>query len=365
MHLIYLHVEKSAGTSQRELFWRNYGKEGVAWKGLDFDFDSIRSVLEFRDRPVIGGHFDFPAIRKLAGPQLFTSVVREPLSRAISLFNFWSRNAPPDQRRTWRRRGLNPESMLKTIEKCAPFRRAVSDSQCVRLSGSRRFSDCRTVLESDNFLVGIFDDLDRFNERLGEILNWQFTNLGEFNRAGKAGYQDEILSEPGLKAAIESLIGEDMRLYEFVQGRSLYENLPDRDILVQGLGKHEKGLASAALAGGVELQLIGRAKVADMLEGGTVILRVENHGEKKLDAEGESRAVIAYHWINRQSGRALEEGVRTPLASDLHPGERTEIEVRVAPPKAAPPAEVGIRFSVLLVGECWLVNRDPAHGLYL
>jgi hypothetical protein len=94
-------------------------------------------------------------------------------------------------------------------------------------------------------------------------------------------------------------------------------------------------------------------------------LRVENHGDRKLDSAGEGHAVIAYHWVDRESGRVLEEGVRTRLKDDLNPGERLEIEARVAPPKSAPSAEVGIRFSILLVGEGWLVTRDPAHGLYL
>lgn len=363
MHLIYLHIEKSAGTSQRELFWRNYGKDRVAWKGLDFPTGNRRGLLEFRERPVLGGHMDYPEARALAGTLLFTSVVREPVSRAVSLFNFWSRNAPEDQRRTWRSRGLDPESMLATIRGCGRFRKAISDSQCIRLSGSRRFEDCMQIMGRENFIVGTFDRLNEFNDRLAGLLAWSRADLGRFNEAGSSSYQDSILAEEGLREAIEDLVGEDRKLFEWLDEQGLYEHLPDGEALVEGLSAGG-GTTDAPPAGGVVLTVIGDSRVAGR-EPADIRVRIENFGPDTLVTDGDHPAVLGYHWIDRASGKPLEEGTRSRLSEEIPPGARGEVTLRVLPPRRADPEQARIRISVLRVGDHWLATRDPSHGLIL
>lgn len=362
MHLIYLHIEKSAGTSQRELLWKNYGRDRVAWRGVDFSPKDRKGLLKNSDRPVLGGHFDYPDVRVLAGDLLITSVVREPVSRVVSLFNFWGWNAPDDKRESWRSWGLDPESMLATIRNSRRFRRAVSNTQCIRLSGCSRFENCLEVMRSGNFIVGTFDQLDLFNNRLAELLDWSRSELGRLNQAGVSDYQQQILAEPGLVDEIEKLIVEDRKLFNFVNELSLFENLPEQEALSAGLSPGRIPDRQTDRPG-VSLRLVGDPPPDWIGEGCELTIRVENFGAELIPKGGEHPAVLGYHWLDTETGTVLEEGVRTALPRDVPPGARDETKMRIRPPRKADKDKSKLRISMLRVGKYWLTSRDPSHGV--
>lgn len=224
--LVYLHIPKAAGTAQRESLGRVYGKENVFWYGRDssateFDIDELGSSL------AVGGHraLDFyPRSFKA----LYTSILRDPVQRAVSFFNYCSvlTNDGPatlakereKELAIWRRRGLDPSSMRRSIENCEEFRREINNFQCRYLSrNGATFKGVRQTLETENMVIGVVDQLQLLDEFLQSELEFPIIEYKRKINVGSSGYSSEILAEPGLAELIRSLNSEDQRLYDFVQ----------------------------------------------------------------------------------------------------------------------------------------------------
>jgi hypothetical protein len=88
--LIHLHLPKTGGTSQRFVLYDLYGKDDIFWFGIDDEPKSsfvYEQVAPFR---VLGGHkpIDFYPAEFDA---LYTSVVRDPVSRVASLYSYYAK----------------------------------------------------------------------------------------------------------------------------------------------------------------------------------------------------------------------------------------------------------------------------------
>lgn len=229
--IVFIHIEKTAGTSLRALLDRVYGREQVVWRGRDLRSRRGRTFASLKDCRVVGGHLTVADFRSAKRPLLFLSVVRDPVSRAVSLFHYFAEHAPEKDRHMWRWKGLRPESMLETIEEVPAFRRAISNRQCWRLSGKASFESAKQELKTRNILVGDFDHLEEFGARLCALLAWPEIPLCRHNRAPRPDYESGILAEPGLSARLLELNREDQQLYEFIRGRRFHENIPDERLL--------------------------------------------------------------------------------------------------------------------------------------
>lgn len=219
------------------------------------------------------------------------------------------------------------------------------------------------VIQRENFIIGSFGRLDMFNSRLAELLSWSRADLGRFNEAGSSSYQDRILSEEGLREAIDECVVQDRKLFEELERCELFENLPDRDTLVEGLSANSASIRRFAERG-VRLTAIGGTNVSR--SGPTEIrVRIENFGPELLPVDGEHPTVLGYHWVDRDSGKALEEGRRFSLAGSIPPGLSEEVTIRITPPRLADPERSTVRVSVLRVGKHWLASIQPSHGLIL
>ncbi|MDX1696877.1 MAG: sulfotransferase family 2 domain-containing protein [Thiohalobacterales bacterium] len=223
--LVYLHIPKSAGTSHRAYLMKVFGEDEVFWYGLHTESDKF-DAGEVGPRPAIGGHrpLDFyPA----SLDALYTSVVRDPVERAVSFFNYCI--APPDKasiewseqraaaQRKWRDWGIDPTSMVNSINNCEQFRSEISNLQCSYLSRYEpTFEGVQRTLQEHNFVIGLFDQLSLFNEFLQNELGFPIENKVRAN-VGQAGYSSDILKEPGLAALIRSINLEDQLLHDFIR----------------------------------------------------------------------------------------------------------------------------------------------------
>lgn len=233
--LIYFHIEKSAGSSQRRLFYDNYGKDDVYWMGLEQGPRKPTDLKKgYQDRRILGGHFGYHTFARDERTLLFSAVIRDPVERAISLFNYCATTAPERIRKNWLSRGLKPTSMLDTINGSRSFVGQVRDLQCKQICGAARFEQAHELIHSKNFIVGCFDRLPQYNLCLGSLLNWSVQAMGRHN-AGPDGYRDAILAEPGLVEAVRDLNQEDQKLYALVRHAGVFEHLPDRDVLETAL----------------------------------------------------------------------------------------------------------------------------------
>jgi len=376
-NLVYLHIEKSAGTAQRQLLWGNYGRDRVAWSGFNTNPSRQREILRFLERPVLGGHFDYPVFRNVDRRCLFTAVVRDPVERAISLFYYIAHNAPGEQRNAWRRRGLNPESMARTLDECTRFRQTLCNAQCTRLSGDPTLEGALQRFESENFIVGTFDAVDEFNQRLGAMLNWRTTKMNIHNVSGRPGYQDEIRSEPGLIERLFDLVGEDKRLYEFVRDSGGVAHVPDEELFRESLSVQSECEpptsrvpvpADAACKKPTQvivyISRLSNEGLQELIDLGRVRLRVANRGSGAIPASGPGHYKLGYHWLDEQ-GKIVEEGLRTPLPHDLYPGESVEVDMRIRAPTDGTVSGRALRLSAIAINHYWQFAIDKSHGLLI
>lgn len=362
--LVYLHIEKSAGTSERALLFENYGRDDVFWHGMDSKPSRRQDAVRVDDRRVLGGHLDLVDFKDCGRKILFTAVVREPVSRAVSLFHYYAENGPEKNRRIWRRRGLDAGSMLNSIHKCGQFRDGISNTQCRRLSGQRDFQAVRQAFQSNNLVIGTFDRVDEFNRTLAEFLSWPAYSLGVHNTARRAGYQQEILAEPGLKDKILELNQEDLALYDFVHARNVLCNLPDakflREHLRPGLEQPEEIVNRDAIrAVRISATRPGPHQLRD--DQIMIPIRIKNESHQALPMGGTRAVRASYHWYDPQGNLVEYEGARTALPTNIFPGQESEILLRVTRPEGLSPGSYKIRVCLLQLHTRWLDTLDKKH----
>ena len=81
---LFLHTQKTAGTSVTELAWANYGHGNVMSHDdfLRFDDDAIDRT------PFLSGHFGFGFARERMAQRYAFTFLREPVERLLSLYSF-------------------------------------------------------------------------------------------------------------------------------------------------------------------------------------------------------------------------------------------------------------------------------------
>ncbi len=366
--LVFIHCEKSAGTSQRALLIQNYGAEKIFWRGIS-DEKLLRSSYSQDDNySIIGGHISYAQFAGTPHRILFISIIREPVSRAVSLYNFFCEGAPEKNRRLWIDKGLDPSSMSKSIKYSREFRNQIRNMQCYRLSGKREYSATKHVLATENFLVGNFEDLHSFNSRLGELFDWSNTSLGLHNVAKRRHYQSQILSEPGLKNIITDLNQEDIELYRSISEHEVYEHIPDVEIFKRYFSVtrpkdngDNKDIRSSDIVG---IKLVPpHEECISVFHDNSVKVRINiiNSSKIPLNAAGQNPIMVAYHWCDEE-GQILEwEGTRTPIHRNVFPDESIEVNAIITPPKTLPPGDYKLRFALLQLGVCWLEKIDDSH----
>jgi len=235
--LVYLHIPKVAGTSHRQYLEQVYGEEAMFWYGLDSEAAKF-SQRELDSARIVGGHRPLKFYPK-SYRALYTTLLRDPVERAVSLFNYRSaqpRAGAPEWKKQreaevehWRSKGVDPSSMIRSIEKCPKFRRELQNYHCYYLSRhGATFAGVRKTLQEENMIIGLTEQFQQFNDFLRTEFLYPWENKQKAN-AGKSGYSAEVLAEPGLVELIRSLNKEDQRLYDFVrfEHHGLYVGVED------------------------------------------------------------------------------------------------------------------------------------------
>jgi hypothetical protein len=91
--LVFLHAEKTAGTTLQHMLVRCYGETAVYHEHADTLY--YRSPRELAPYSVFAGHFNYDSLRYVPrSKKLLLTVVREPKARLQSLYNFWRAHEP-------------------------------------------------------------------------------------------------------------------------------------------------------------------------------------------------------------------------------------------------------------------------------
>jgi Sulfotransferase family len=221
---VYLHIPKSAGTTHRQHLNKLFGDQ-LLWYGqhtdsAKFDADEAESFFS------LGGHRQVSFFPESLNA-LYTSVVRDPLSRAGSYYSY--RVNPSDRSdaagqkkldlatETWRSQGMDPDSLVNSIEQCDTFREHITNYQCAYLSRYEPTLDgvLKTFSEG-NFVVGDFASLHLFYNFFHKTL--MFPNiLTTPSNISRGQHSSRALSEPGAVDLIRELNTEDQRLYDYIR----------------------------------------------------------------------------------------------------------------------------------------------------
>lgn len=247
--LVFLHIPKAAGTSQRYEFDEYVGTEHVFWIGID----SPPGVLRYPrsrigDSLVVGGHKQLTFYPSGLDP-LYCAILRDPTARAISLFAYYTRpelaiteqgrKSRADLRKLMLGKGIDPDSMLKSIGNCQPFRQEISNYQCSYLSrGKATFSAVLESLRDHDSLIGTVSNYDRFHRELWALLGRRDVTPARVNKS-MDNYANTFLQDEELVSLIGELNKEDQKLVDWVENehRGIWLNLKDAAGRKERLGK--------------------------------------------------------------------------------------------------------------------------------
>lgn len=215
--LIYLHIPKTAGSSFHHLASKNFdGRVSLAMPSNIIYEKWIQSIM-------VGGHYFYSDYDGMTTDRLFLCVIRNPVDRAFSLFNYYkhAKDGMEDQRI---KLGFNPASLRLTIENSNIRQDFVDNCQCLYLAGERNFGTFQKVINNDYFIIGTFDKLDDWLRYLGEKLRWKSVTMPKVNTAHDSTYMDKLKSDGKLVGLIRDLNNEDMKLYEFIKSKGIFTN---------------------------------------------------------------------------------------------------------------------------------------------
>lgn len=247
--LVYLHIPKSGGTSQRTLFFDLYGRKNVMWHGARQPA-LPRNIPAYDDHAlsdyaVIGGHKPIAYYPENLDA-FYISVVREPISRVISLYSYYTKpqfaddyhkSAREEALENWKKLGIDTESLVNSINNCERFREEIENYQCYYLSRHENtFDGAVSTLGHSKAIVCDMDSTPRMNTILSDLFGWGPVPQRKLNRS-KEKTHESFFNEPGLVETVSELVAEDLRLYEFIskEHQGVFSNIGENSKLPHSL----------------------------------------------------------------------------------------------------------------------------------
>jgi len=221
--LIFVHIQKCGGMTIQRMLRRRYGPSlpSRLWKKILGD-DGEKSLEDYThaDR-WMQGHHCFGVHRVLPKPFAYFTMLREPISRLVSLYNFSKRNPT-----AYYHGYASSMTVDEFIAECELHElnngqvRFIAGSDDNRFINRTPFGECgenllqRAVQNIENhfFHVGVLDRFDKSILTIGKKLNWP-NSLYLRRNVGKEKSEKEVPSEKAVDKA-KDLNQLDMRLYK-------------------------------------------------------------------------------------------------------------------------------------------------------
>jgi hypothetical protein len=358
MKLIYLHIPKSAGTSQRFVLSDIYGQDSVFWYGTDAEPLAEYSAGAISGYPIVGGHKPISHYPESLDA-IYLSVVREPLLRAVSFYSYLvkpdmaeSRGRSVETRqkhtRLWLDKGMDQNSILRSLEQCAEFREQVTNWQCSYLSrGQADFDGALATLRQSRSLVGTMEQIGQFNQALARLLSWPLVPNRSLNRSLPGSHKH--LLEDGLEEVLEGLLVEDQKLYRYISDEcsGLLNTLPEGFQVPSELTPRvtlEEQLAS------LKVQVYGKGFVGirDSGAGGVGVI-LYNISPVCLDPGNFPEMGLCADVLDDSGQRLLSQEIFQPIYVPIESEEKVLCTLRVEiPAEVLPRARtVSVRFSLV------------------
>lgn len=211
--LCVVHIPKTAGTTIRETLSSILGSEKIYWIGNRYPIDHWESAAgsDFNDYLVVGGHVGAHAFeKKIRRPKAYLTLVREPIQRVISLFDFITKG--PDLSHPLRDE-LKGMTLIEAVEKSSRFRVEVENRQCTLIGGAPRYSDALKSISEKIWFINRHEHIEDLIRRVCEAFEWSFKPLIIANVSRRVRYFEEYHSTE-IIAALREINQQDIFLYE-------------------------------------------------------------------------------------------------------------------------------------------------------
>ena len=359
--IVYLHIPKTAGKSQQLLFTDIYGEQKVFWHPGD-------GSAELDTASVIGGHRHLDSYEPLPNA-LFVSVVRDPLDRVLSHFNWianpeYGKNAlwqsRINLRQQWVDKGLVPESLDRTLEESKDFRNAISNIQCRYLSRYEpTFSGVQQTLTETSWVIGRQADTGRFSLFLAGLLGNRTGAQHQVNRTSGTQRSSTILSDTS-REIIEELNAEDRRLYDFISDEceGLYWRLSAADS-VPARARAERKQKMPGFSDWRRVSLRCANSALQFRPGEIMRPRVEvsNPTAQRLYSLAGGGVCISYRLYDASGDCVLADGERSLLLDDITAGGSCDLAVNVRVPEALAKDVRSLRYTLSLNKPGWFGRK--------
>ncbi len=223
---IFLHIPKTAGTTLMSILDRQYPVESIH----SFGADAHTAVAQFKAMnedsrakiQLLRGHMAYGLHEFLPAPAVYFTVLRDPVARVISTYNFILRTPDHYLYEAVTRQKMSLHDLL---ESKLPL--MMNDGQVRLISGvwgERAFGEVtEAMLEkakknlAESFVVvGITEQFDQTLCLLKENLNWQQAISYQWLNVSRQGLQASELSAATVDL-IQRVNGQDIALYAYAR----------------------------------------------------------------------------------------------------------------------------------------------------
>lgn len=227
--LTLLHVPRTGGTSLRSRLIRSLGEARVMAKADmqalagDRDFGTFLRANPslYEGRVCLVGHMDMkdPMIRLAPARPVFAGVLRDPVERAISLYDF-ARSVPEHPLFA----ELQAKTLLEAIWTTPSLVANMADAQMVQLFDTRDYDEVRRRLVFGYYVIGRFDQLETFDQAICQLLDVRDGHLPRINTIESKPHRQRLVpvrEQPGFEDAVAWLRKNnqnEQRLHDWLPG---------------------------------------------------------------------------------------------------------------------------------------------------
>ncbi len=233
---VFLHIPKTAGTTMRGVFkdmfgahYHLYDPEADRKPGPDGKF-AFEHPGFFDRMLLMAGHFSrfSPVVRAVSGRRIvFVSVVRDPVRRVVSYYDYLRRNPthPLCQE-------VKDRTLFQAFAAPGQFRRVCENEQLRILFGTGPNSDPETMLAKFNYIVASSEHLAQLTAAVSGLSGMPgVKKIPHYNTIVEHGGAEIVLAkdQPDFAAAVEAIRtanAAEEAFYQRVQ-RDMVLNLPD------------------------------------------------------------------------------------------------------------------------------------------
>jgi hypothetical protein len=218
--LIYVHIPKTAGSTMRSLFKRNFGRRFFGFytdrRGEFLTDDELIQLVWhiYPGKEVLSGHDIRPLQEKsVQGVDLrYVTFIRHPFSRAMSLYYFEKKHSVGSH--------ISQKSFKEYVQQRPDHDKAISNWQVFNISSKGTFEHAKELLD-DFLMVGLVERFDLSLIRLQECLGEDYLRYIGYTRQNVSKNKQYSISNlpHDIQDELAHLNREDLQLYNYAKKR--------------------------------------------------------------------------------------------------------------------------------------------------